>query len=135
MVTKLPWRETVRLLSSTRLQSVEAKQRNHGNGETMNTRLNWIFGLAGLGLAGANPVHAAPDFMEDAFIVAQRDQGDEVRQDRRGGRKDGQRAPKREAGRDEAPGYGYGYERRQQQDQSNQNQPGGKDNAPHQHRR
>jgi len=106
----------------------------------MNTRLNWIFGLAGLGLAVATPVHAAPDFMEDAFIVAQRDQGDEVRQDRRGGRKDGQRAAKREAGRDEAPGYGYGYERRQQQDQSNQNQPNqdqpsGKDNAPHQHRR
>ena len=102
----------------------------------MNTRLNWIVGLAGLGLALAAPVHAASDFMEGAFMVAKRDPGDEVRQDRRGGRKDEQHAPKREAaGRDEAPGYGYGYERRQQQDQSSQNQPSGKDNAPHQHRR
>lgn len=86
----------------------------------MKTQQTWIFGLAVLGLALAAPVQAAPDFMEGAFIVAQRDR-DEVRPDKRDARKDvrpedaKRRAPKREAESDEPEGYGYGYERRQQQ--------------------
>jgi hypothetical protein len=83
---------------------------------TMNTRHNWIFGLAGLGLVIAAPVQAAPDFLDDAIIVAKRDQVDEARPDPRDVRKDkgGRRATKREIENEEPRGYGYGYERRQQ---------------------
>ena len=81
----------------------------------MNARQLGMFGLAALGLALAAPVHAAPDFMDDAFIVAKRDRADEARQDQRDARKDERRATRREAGREEPQGYGYGYERRQQQ--------------------
>ena len=75
----------------------------------------WIFGLATLGLALAAPVQAAPDFMDGSFIVAKRDQADEVRPDQNDTRKDKRRASKREAEREEPQGYGYGYERRQQE--------------------
>jgi hypothetical protein len=81
---------------------------------TMNTRQLWIFGLTALGLALAAPVQAAPDQMDNAFIVAQRDRGDEVRPAPRDARKDERRATKREAEAEEPQGYGYGYERRQQ---------------------
>jgi hypothetical protein len=120
-VTKSPLHETVRLLSSTKLRSVEAKQATTEMETTMNTRHTAIFGLAVLGLALAAPVQAAPDFMDDAFVVAQRDRGDEFRQDRRDARRDAQsegdkqRASRRAAERDEPEGYGYGYERRHQQ--------------------
>ena len=80
----------------------------------MNTRQLWISGLTVLGLALAAPVQAAPDWMDGAFIVAQRDRGDEVRPDQRDARKDERRATKREADAEEPQGYGYGYERRQQ---------------------
>ncbi|HUX31154.1 MAG TPA: hypothetical protein VMV78_11105 [Thiobacillus sp.] len=82
----------------------------------MNTRQLWISGLAALGLALAAPVQAAPDLMDDAFIVAKRDRGDEVRPDRRDARKDERRASRHEAGTEEPQGYGYGYgyERRRQ---------------------
>jgi hypothetical protein len=88
---------------------------------TMNTQKTWIFGLAALGLALAAPVQAAPDFMDDAFMVAKNDRGGEVRQEPRAPRKDvppegdKRRATKRETVREEPQGYGYGYERRQQQ--------------------
>ena len=81
----------------------------------MNTRHTLIFGLAALGLALAAPVQAAPDLMDGAFIVAERDRGDEVRPEPRDARKDKRRATKREAEPEEPQGYGYGYERRQQQ--------------------
>jgi len=82
---------------------------------TMNTRHNWIFGLAGLGLVMAVPVQAAPDFPGDVIIVAKRDQADDARPDSRDGRKDkgGRRESKREVESEEPQGYGYGYERRQ----------------------
>jgi hypothetical protein len=80
---------------------------------TMNARKLGISGLAALGLVLAAPVQAAPDFMDGAFIVAQRDRADDVRQDRRDARKADRRASKHEAGREEPQGYGYGYERRQ----------------------
>lgn len=83
----------------------------------MNTRQNWIVGLAGLGLVIAAPVQAAPNFMADVIIVAKRDRGDEVRQDVRDARQDERRDTRRDARRDrgdEPQGYGYGYERRQQ---------------------
>jgi len=105
-------RETVRLLSSTKLQSVEAKQRNHRNGETMNTRQLAIFGLAALGLALAAPVQAAPDSMEASFVVAKNDRNDNFRDDRRDDRKDDRRNLKRDD--DDRDAYGYGYERRKQ---------------------
>jgi hypothetical protein len=90
---------------------------------TMNARQLGLFGLAALGLALTAPVHAAPDYMESAFIVAQRgDRGDRVderRQNRRDARQDERRDvrqdDRRDAGREESRGYGYGYERRQQQ--------------------
>jgi hypothetical protein len=90
---------------------------------TMNARKLGIFGLAALGLALTAPVQAAPDFMDGAFIVAQRDRADDVRQDRREARKDEypeghkRRPTKHEAEREEphGHGYGYGYERRQKQ--------------------
>jgi hypothetical protein len=88
---------------------------------TMNKRHTAIFGLAALGLALAAPVQAASDFLDGAFIVAQRDRGDDVRQDQREARKDEypeghkRRASRRESEREEPQGYGYGYERRQQQ--------------------
>ena len=85
----------------------------------MNTRQLGIFGLAALGLALAAPVHAAPDFMDGAFIVVKRDRGEEMRQDqrdaRRDERRDERRATRRDANREDPQGYGYGYERRQQQ--------------------
>lgn len=84
----------------------------------MNARQLGLFGLAALGLALTAPVHAAPDYMENGFIVAQRDRGDraeERRQDRRDTRQDDRRDTRRDAGREEPRGYGYGYERRQQQ--------------------
>ena len=80
----------------------------------MNTRQLWIFGLTTLGLALAAPVQAAPDRMDDVFIVAQRDRSDKVHPDQRDARKDERRATKREAEAEEPQGYGYGYERRQQ---------------------
>ncbi|KVW97394.1 hypothetical protein [Thiobacillus denitrificans] len=83
----------------------------------MNTRQLWIFGLTALGLALAAPVQAAPDLMDGAFIVAQRDRGDEVRPDQRDARQDARRAARREAESEEPQGYGYGYERRQQKQQ------------------
>lgn len=86
----------------------------------MNTRNFGILGLAVLGLALTAPVQAAPNFMEESFIVAKRDQVDDPRQDQRDTGKDGQRASKRKSDRDEPQGYGYGYERRQQQ-QRNEN--------------
>ena len=92
----------------------------------MNTRQTWIFGLAALGLAVAAPVHAAPDFMDGAFIVAKRDRGDEVRQDPRDARKDDRRGAKRGAERDDPQGYGYGYERRQQQRFEGEDRPRGR---------
>jgi hypothetical protein len=90
---------------------------------TMNAQKLGIFGLAALGLVLTAPVQAAPDFMDGAFIVAQRDRADDVRQDRRDtrkddrrdARKDARRASKHEAEREEPRGYGYGYERRQKQ--------------------
>ena len=82
----------------------------------MKTRLIGMIGLATLGLALAVPVQAAPDFLDGAFMVAKRDQGEETRQDQRDARKDKRRGSKqREAGQDESQGYGYGYERRQQE--------------------
>lgn len=79
-----------------------------------------LFGLAALGLALATPVQAGPNRMDDAFIVARRDHGNDVPQDRRDVRSRdersdgyGRRAPKREAEYEEPEGYGYGYERRQ----------------------
>lgn len=80
----------------------------------MNTRRNWIIGLAGLGLVIAAPVQAAPNFMDGAIIVAKRDRADETRQDARDARRDERRATRRETVREEPEGYGYGYERRQQ---------------------
>ncbi|OJW47061.1 MAG: hypothetical protein BGO60_03830 [Thiobacillus sp. 65-1059] len=93
----------------------------------MDTRQTWIIGLAALGLALAIPVHAAPDYLDDAYIVAQRDRGDEARQDRRDARKpDQRRAPRREAERNEPQGYGYGYERRQQERPGPDSRPRGR---------
>ena len=83
----------------------------------MNARQLWIFGLTALGLALAAPVQAAPDWMDGAFIVAQRDRGDEVRPDQRDARKDERRTTRRETEAVEPQGYGYGYERRQQKQQ------------------
>ncbi len=80
----------------------------------MNTRRNWIIGLAGLGLVIAVPVQAAPNFMDGVIIVAKRDRADEARQDARDARRDERRATRRETVREEPEGYGYGYERRQQ---------------------
>lgn len=82
----------------------------------MNTRNNWILGVAGLGLVIAAPVQAAPDFLDDVIVVAKRDQVDEARPNSRTAPKDksGRREPKREVESEEPQGYGYGYERRQQ---------------------
>jgi hypothetical protein len=96
----------------------------------MNTPYTWMLGLAALGLALAAPVQANPDGLDGSFMVARRDTRDDVRQDPRAESKDTRSSNKREAGRDEPPGYGYGYERRQQQDQA-----GNKGNAPRQPRR
>jgi hypothetical protein len=85
----------------------------------MNTRHYWLIGLASLGLTLAIPVHAAPEFMNGGFIVAERDQANDARMNRREGRREARRderpAPGRDAERDEPRGYGYGYERRQKQ--------------------
>lgn len=86
----------------------------------MNARQLGLIGLAALGLALAAPVHAAPDFMESAFIVVQRDRSDRTdarRHDRRDTRdtRDTRQDDRRDVGREESRGYGYGYERRQQQ--------------------
>jgi hypothetical protein len=83
--------------------------------EGMNTRLVRLFGLAAVGLALAAPVQAAPNRMEGAFIVAKRDQANEVRPDQRDTRKDTRPAPRRETKPEDQEGYGYGYERRRQQ--------------------
>ena len=80
----------------------------------MNSRYNGLFGLAALGLALAGPVHAAPDFMDGAFIVAQRDRGEDIRQGPRDARREGRPTPRRGVEREESRGYGYGYERRHQ---------------------
>lgn len=79
----------------------------------MNTRHRGWIGLAALGLALAGPVHAAPDYLDGAFIVAKRERGEDVRPAPRGDRRDAPR-DRREAEREEPRGYGYGYERRQQ---------------------
>jgi hypothetical protein len=86
----------------------------------MSTRNGGILGLAALGMVLVAQVQAAPNFMEESFIVAKRDQVEEPRQDQRDPRKEGNRASKSKDDRDESEGYGYGYERRQQQ-QRNEN--------------
>lgn len=100
---------------------------------TMNARQLGLFGLAALGLALTAPVHAAPDFMDSAFIVAQRDRGDRTdarREERRDVRQDDRRDTRqddrRDAGREETRGYGYGYERRQQQRFENEDRQRGR---------
>lgn len=99
----------------------------------MNARQLGLYGLAALGLALTAPAHAAPDFMESAFIVAQRDRGerdDARRQDRRETRQDDRRDirqdDRRDAAREEQRGYGYGYERRQQQRFEDEDRPRGR---------
>ncbi|HBU30085.1 MAG: hypothetical protein A2X71_01125 [Thiobacillus sp. GWE1_62_9] len=92
----------------------------------MNTRKTWIFGMAALGLALAAPVHAAPDFIDGAFMVAKRERADEVRPDPRDARRDDRRANRRDAEREEPRGYGYGYERRQQQRFEDEDRPRGR---------
>ena len=82
----------------------------------MNSRYSGLFGLAAIGLALAGPVQAAPVFMNDAFIVAQRDRGDDVRQGPRDSRRNERAAPRRGVEREEPRGYGYGYERRHQRE-------------------
>jgi hypothetical protein len=81
----------------------------------MNTRNFGILGLAVLGLVFIGGAQAAPNFMEESFIVAKRDQVEEPRENPRDPRKEGHRASKPKDDRDESEGYGYGYERRQQQ--------------------
>jgi len=93
---------------------------------TMNTRKTWIFGMAALGLALAAPVHAAPDFIDGAFMVAKRERAEEVRPDPRDARRDDRRANRRDAEREEPRGYGYGYERRQQQRFEDEDRPRGR---------
>lgn len=87
----------------------------------MNTRQHWIAGMAGLGLVLAAPVQAAPHFIEDAFIVAERGQPEEARPDQPDARRDRDthrasrnRTERNRAESEEPEGYGYGYERRQQ---------------------
>ena len=93
----------------------------------MTTRHNWIFGLAGLGLAIAAPAQAAPNyFMEDVIILAKRDQADDARKDPRDACKDERRDSHREAVREEPEGYGYGYERRQQKRFEDEDRPRGR---------
>ena len=92
----------------------------------MNTRKTWIFGMAALGLALAAPVHAAPDFIDGAFMVAKRERTDEVRPDPRDARRDDRRANRRDAEREEPRGCGYGYERRQQQRFEDEDRPRGR---------
>jgi len=106
---------------------VAAKQRGHGNGDHDGHTANLDYRTGCTGLALAIPVHAAPDYLDDAYIVAQRDRGDEARQDRRDARKpDQRRAPRREAERNEPQGYGYGYERRQQERPGPDSRPRGR---------
>jgi hypothetical protein len=97
------------------MHSMEVKQRPETGG-MMNTRQLGFFGLAALGLALAAPVQAAPDYVDGAFVVAQRDRNDEARRDKRDAGKDDRRRPKREAEREDPQGYGYGYERRHQKE-------------------
>lgn len=82
----------------------------------MNSRYSGLFGLAAVGLALAGPVQAAPVFMDDAFIVAQRDRGEDVRQGPGDTRRNERVTPRRGAEREEPRGYGYGYERRHQRE-------------------
>lgn len=81
----------------------------------MDTRCTRIVGLAALGLVIAAPVQAAPQFTDPMFLVAARDRGEEIRQDRRDERRDERRGLRRDVEREGPQGYGYGYERRQQQ--------------------
>lgn len=83
----------------------------------MNSRYSRLLGLAALGLALAGPVQAARDFMDGAFIVAQRDRGEDIRQGPRDARRDGRPTPRRGVEREEPRGYGYGYERRHQREE------------------
>ena len=97
----------------------------------MNTRHIAMLGLTALGLALSVPAQASPNGLDGSFMLAQRDNRDEARQDPRADNRD-IRNSRREAERNERAGYGYGYERRQQQDQG---QADGKDREPRQPRR
>ena len=88
----------------------------------MNSRYSGLFGLASLGLALAGPVQAAPDFMDGAFIVAQRERGEDIRQGPRDARREG-RPPRRGVEHEEPRGYGYGYERRHQHEREEDRRP------------
>ncbi len=95
----------------------------------MKTQTSWIFGLAALGLALAAPVQAAPNYMEDAFIVARNDKGNNARYDQDDSRKDNKdkRSKSRgDAEREDSQGYGYGYERRQQERNEEDSRPRGR---------
>lgn len=84
----------------------------------MKTQQTWIFGLVVLGLALAAPVQAAPNYWEDAFIVARNDRGGDARDtqgDSRNDKKNKRSKSRDEAEREEQQGYGYGYERRQRE--------------------
>jgi hypothetical protein len=97
------------------MQSVEAKQGDHGKGEIMKTQITLLIGIAGVSLMMALPAQAAPDYVDSDYMIAQRNIDDGARRSRQDEGRDGRKSYRRDAERDDPEGFGYGYERRQRE--------------------
>jgi len=97
------------------MRSVEAKQDGHEQGEIMKTRITMMIGIAGMGLMMALPAQAAPDYVDNAYMIAQRNIDDGARRSRPDEGHDERKSYRRDAERDDPEGFGYGYERRQRE--------------------
>jgi hypothetical protein len=97
------------------MRNVEANQGDHGKGEIMKTRITLLIGIAGMSLMVALPAQAAPDYVDSADMIAQRNIDDGARRSRQEADQDGRKSYRRDAERDDPEGFGYGYERRQRE--------------------
>jgi hypothetical protein len=97
------------------MRNVEANQGDHGKGEIMKTRITLLIGIAGMSLMVALPAQAAPDYVDSAYMIAQRNIDDGARRSRQEADQDGRKSYRRDAERDDPDGFGYGYERRQRE--------------------
>jgi hypothetical protein len=97
------------------MRSVEVKQDGHEQGEIMKTRITMMIGIAGMGLMMALPAQAAPDYVDSAYMIAQRNIDDGARRSRQDEGRDERKSYRRDAERDDQEGFGYGYERRKRE--------------------
>lgn len=81
----------------------------------MKTRITLMIGIAGMSLMMALPAQAAPDYVDSAYMIAQRNIDDGAPRGRQNEGRDERKSYWRDGERDDPAGFGYGYERRQRE--------------------